>query len=85
MVIEHLEYRESHLRSLLKALSWRVLATITTAIIAWFITGDVATAVAIGGIEFIAKFFIYYGHERAWQLLPRGTIRQIVQPEKNVG
>ena len=82
MVIEHPEYRESHLRSLLKTLSWRVLATTTTAIIAWFITGDVATAVAIGGIEFIAKFFIYYGHERAWQFLPRGTIRQIVQPEK---
>jgi len=84
MAIEHLEYRESHLRSLLKALSWRVLGT-TTAIIAWFITGDVTTAVAIGGIEFIAKFFIYYGDERAWQLLPRGTIRQIVQLEKNVG
>ena len=82
METELTEYRESHLRSLLKALSWRVLATTTTAIIAWFITGDVATAVAIGGIEFIAKFFIYYGHERAWQFLPRGTIRQIVQPEK---
>ena len=77
------EYRESHLRSFLKALSWRVVATTTTAIIAWFITGDVATAVAIGGIEFIAKFFIYYGHERAWQLVPRGTIRNVVRPEEN--
>ena len=69
METELTEYRESHLRSLLKALSWRVVATTTTAIIAWFITGDVATAVAIGGIEFIAKFFIYYGHERAWNLV----------------
>ena len=83
MAIEHLEYRESHLRSLLKALSWRVVATTTTAIIAWFITGDVATAIAIGGIEFVAKFFIYYGHERAWQLVPRGTIRNVVRPEEN--
>jgi len=24
------------------------------------------TAVMIGGIEFILKFIIYYGHERAW-------------------
>ena len=61
------EYRESHLRSFLKALSWRVVATTTTAIIAWFITGDISTAIAIGSIEFVAKFFIYYGHERAWQ------------------
>ena len=83
METELTEYRESHLRSLLKALSWRVLATTTTAIIAWFITGDVATAVAIGGIEFIAKFFIYYGHERAWQLVTRGTIRNVVRPEEN--
>ena len=34
-------YRESHLRSLLKATSWRILATLTTTIIAYFITGEV--------------------------------------------
>ncbi|MFP6805310.1 MAG: DUF2061 domain-containing protein [Pseudomonadales bacterium] len=79
------EYRESHLRSFLKTLSWRVVATTTTAIIAWFITGDISTAIAIGSIEFVAKFFIYYGHERAWQLVPRGTIRRIVHPEENLG
>jgi uncharacterized membrane protein len=82
METELTKYRESRLRSLLKALSWRVVATTTTAIIAWFITGDVATAIAIGSIEFVAKFFIYYGHERAWQLVPRGTIRHIVHPEE---
>ena len=78
------EYRESHLRSVLKALSWRVLATTTTAVIAWFITGDLSTAMAIGSIEFIAKFFIYYGHERMWQLIPRSTIRHIVHPEEKL-
>ena len=77
-------YRESHLRSFLKALSWRVLATTTTALIAWFITGDISIAVTIGSIEFIAKFLIYYGHERVWQLLPRGTIRLIVQPKEKL-
>ena len=81
MQTEPQPYKESHLRSLLKALSWRVVATTTTAIIAYMITGSVATAVAIGSIEFVAKFFIYYGHERIWQMVPRGTIRHIVQPE----
>ena len=78
------QYRESHLRSFLKALSWRVLATTTTAVIAWYITGDISTAIAIGSIEFIAKFFIYYGHERMWQLVPRGTIRHIVHSKEKL-
>ncbi|MFT4713888.1 MAG: putative membrane protein [Candidatus Azotimanducaceae bacterium] len=71
-------YKESHLRSLLKATSWRVLATLTTTIIAYLITGEVETALTIGSIEFVFKFMIYYFHERAWQLVPRGGIRRLV-------
>ena len=70
-------YRESHLRSLLKAFSWRIVATSTTAIIAYIITGEIVAAVMIGGIEFFAKLIIYYLHERAWQLVPRGSIRNL--------
>ena len=44
MDIELSQYRESHLRSLLKAFSWRVVATTTTAIIAFIITGEVEAA-----------------------------------------
>ena len=64
---------DSHIRSLAKALSWRIVATLTTATIAYFITGELDTAAMIGGIEFVLKFFIYYAHERAWLLVPRGT------------
>ena len=76
-------YRESHLRSLLKAFSWRVVATTTTAIIAYIVTGEIEAAVMIGSIEFFAKFFIYYGHERVWQLVPRGTVRQLAGTESS--
>ncbi|MBL4621314.1 MAG: DUF2061 domain-containing protein [Immundisolibacteraceae bacterium] len=75
--------RESPLRSLLKALSWRIVATTTTALIAYFITGDITLALSIGGIEFVLKFFIYYAHERAWQLVPRGSIRQMFNKPKS--
>lgn len=61
------EQRDSHIRSLAKALSWRIVATLTTSIIAFLITGSLDTAALIGGIEFVLKFFIYYAHERAWQ------------------
>lgn len=74
-----IQYKESHLRSLLKALSWRIVATSTTALIAYFITGEIEVALMIGGIEFILKFIIYYAHERLWQLMPRGSIRRLVR------
>ncbi len=57
---------ESRRRSLAKALSWRVVATLTTGVIAFFITGQLEVAALIGGIEFVVKFVIYYLHERAW-------------------
>lgn len=61
---------DSHVRSLLKAFSWRIVATLTTSVIAYFVTGRLDTAALIGGIEFVLKFLIYYLHERAWQLVP---------------
>ena len=69
---------ESHTRSAIKALSWRIIATTTTIVIAFALTGKVGMALSIGGIEFVAKFFIYYAHERAWQLIPRGAIRRLI-------
>jgi len=75
-VEQHL--KESHLRSMLKALSWRILATLTTALIAYLVTGQIDIAIMIGGIEFVLKFLIYYLHERAWQLIPRGSVRRLL-------
>ncbi|MFQ5589091.1 MAG: DUF2061 domain-containing protein [Nitrospiria bacterium] len=72
-----MQNRETHIRSLLKGLSWRILASATTIGIAYFITGDTTVAFGIGGIEAVLKVFFYYLHERAWQLMPRGTIRHI--------
>ena len=64
-----LKMPDSRTRSLAKALSWRITATLTTALIAYIVTGEMDTAVMIGGIELILKFIIYYGHERAWHRL----------------
>jgi len=57
---------DSKLKSLLKTVSWRITATVTTVLIAYMILGDITPALAIGGIEFFAKMIIYYYHERAW-------------------
>ena len=63
------------MRSLAKAFSWRVVATLTTSVIAYIITGSLDTAALIGGIEFFVKFLIYYMHERAWAMVPTRSER----------
>jgi len=68
--------KESRLRSILKSISWRITATITTMLIAYFITGNHEIAIKIGGIEVLVKLLIYYFHERLWLTLPIGTIRK---------
>ena len=63
-------FKDSRTRSLLKGLTWRVVATATTIGIVWALTGDTRIALQIGAIEVVAKIVVYYLHERAWQLLP---------------
>ena len=57
---------ESPLRSAVKGVTWRLVATFTTILIVYFITGEQAKALQIGAIEFVPKFVVYYFHERAW-------------------
>ena len=71
--------KESRFRSILKSLTWRITATLTTIAIARIITGDIEIALKIGAIEVVLKMCIYYFHERIWQLVPRGTVRKILK------
>ena len=58
-----------HSHSLAKVLSWRVIETATTALIAFAITGKIDTGLLIGGIELFLKIDIYHLHVRFWMLL----------------
>lgn len=64
--------RETRARSLAKSLSWRVIATLTTIALVWGFTGEIRLAVAIGGVEVVAKFVIFYFHERSWATVSWG-------------
>jgi uncharacterized membrane protein len=72
-------YTESHLRSIYKGISWRIIGTIDTIVLSWLITGELNTAIKIGLTEVITKLVLYYLHERAWQLMPRGTFRYVAK------
>jgi adenylylsulfate kinase len=63
---------ETKKRSVLKALSWRTWATITTAIIVFVFTGEIALAVTVGFLEVFAKMGLYFFHERLWQKIRFG-------------
>jgi len=69
--------RESRLRSVLKAITYRITGTITTTTIVFFVTGELAFAAAVGVVEPLVKLVVYYLHERAWQRVPHGAIRRL--------
>ena len=50
----------------MKAVTWRALATMTTVLIAWWVTGDWRVGLEVGGVEFFVKMLLYYLHERFW-------------------
>jgi len=52
---------------LLKTLSWRVIATITTLTVSWIITGNIVLSMEIAGVEVVLKTLIYYIHEMIWK------------------
>ncbi|MCU7942788.1 MAG: DUF2061 domain-containing protein [Candidatus Thiodiazotropha sp. (ex Cardiolucina cf. quadrata)] len=63
------------IRSLAKALSWRVTGSIDTILLSWFFTGSLTTAAAIGLTEVVTKMVLYYLHERIWNRIPLGRDR----------
>ncbi|MFA5296880.1 MAG: DUF2061 domain-containing protein [Lutibacter sp.] len=60
---------EKPIRSIVKAISWRIVGTIDTVVISWIITKELTLALSIGSIEIITKIILYYGHERIWNLI----------------
>ena len=65
-------YKESNGRSIIKTISWRLIATLTTAILVYIFTNNFYWALSIGGIEIIVKMLMYFFHERAWNRVKAG-------------
>jgi len=63
---------ESHPRSFAKAVSWRVLGSIDTFIWSLVMTGSFKVAGSIAAFEVISKIFLFYFHERIWDVVPWG-------------
>lgn len=57
---------DSSAKSLVKTISWRVVGTLDTIVIAYFLTGETSIAFSIGSVEVFTKMVLYYLHERVW-------------------
>lgn len=57
---------DSQIKSIAKAISWRVVGTLDTMVISYIVTGELTMALSIGSIEVASKMILYYFHERAW-------------------
>ena len=63
----------SKTRSVIKAISWRIVGTLDTMALGWIITGDPIIGLKIGALELVTKFVLYYIHERGWSRIKFGT------------
>ena len=50
----------------MKAISWRVIASLTTFSIAYIFTNEIAIASGVGLVDAAIKLVAYYGFERIW-------------------
>lgn len=68
MIIQWYRYsmKDSRIRSIVKALTWRVIATGTTMSLVYIGTGDIELMAHIGIADVVIKLFFYFIHERAW-------------------
>lgn len=63
---------EKPLRSVAKAISWRVVGTLDTLIVSYVLIGEIALATSIASIDFVTKMILYFFHERIWNRIKWG-------------
>ena len=65
-------YRDSHARSVMKAVTWRVLGTITTSALVFIFTRRLVLSLTVGALEFTSKIGLFWVHERVWDRIRLG-------------
>jgi uncharacterized membrane protein len=63
---------DTHSRSFIKAVTYRVLGSATTAGIVFFYSGNAKVSAGAGAIDAVSKILLYFLHERAWSYIPFG-------------
>ena len=64
-------------RHLAKAVTWRIVASIVTVLIAWYFGLPPKAVGAVFVADLIIKFVLYYGHERVWYKYIRFGVKNV--------
>ena len=63
---------ESNARSIAKAVSYRVLGSIATAVIFYILNRNVSLSLIGGALDAVVKIGVYFLHERVWNHIDYG-------------
>lgn len=66
---------ESNTRSIAKAISYRVLGSLSTALMVYVFSGSIKASVGVGALDVVVKMALYYLHERLWNHITFGRQR----------
>lgn len=70
MILDGPQRVESHARSFVKGVSWRIVGTLDTFLWSLLVTHKPFAALSIASLETVTKIVLFYGHERLWHLVP---------------
>lgn len=65
---------DSHVRSIVKGVSWRLVGTLDTMVLTYLFSGSLRIATLVGSTEAVTKVFLYWMHERAWHRIRWGRV-----------
>lgn len=67
-----IRFKNSNRRHIFKTVTWRIVGTIDTMLLAWLITGNPITGLKIGMTEVVTKMLLYFFHEKIWHKINYG-------------
>lgn len=67
---------ETQARSIAKAFSYRILGSLTTALIVFAISGKWKESAGVGLADMVSKIGLYFLHERIWNKIPIGRPKE---------
>ena len=68
---------ETQFRTAGKIISWRIILSIVNFTYTYIVTGDWKAGLAVAGLSAIFNSFIYWAHERIWNLISWGKINDL--------
>ena len=74
--------KETHKRSVIKSISYRLLGSFVTMLIVFVFTRRLALSLGVGIFELLAKFACFYIHERIWTKIKWGKLEHPLEELK---